>query len=734
MTRKLCLPAVTICLLLTCALAQAVVPISVYPNPVQFGTVALNSASYPQYVFVSNVATSSVTISAISISGADGGDYAFYGQPCVFTISPGQTCQMQMTFTPSAMGDRPASLVIAIQGLTTPVTIPLDGAGGNPIPVLTSFSPPSAYVGGPGFTLTINGTGFVQGAVASFNNSSLATTYVSSTQLTAAVPASDLTNTNSNWVAVTNPPPGGGTASLPFSVVALDPSLNYASPATVVAGSSPSPIILNGNNFMTGATALWNGKALTTTYLSSQQLQIQLTAAQLANAGIIQLAVKNPSPGTTSSPINFNVSYPAKVTVLNLPANDLVWDPFAQRLYASLPSSFGSAGNSIAVINPGTGTVSAYHFAGSEPTKLALSSDSQYLYVGLNGNGSVQRLVLPKFTADIDVSLGTGTFGGINVADDLAVSPGNSHTVAVTVGPSGCCYGQTLEFFTDSTLLANSVTYPGINNIAFASPSTLYGFENNTLTQVAVNSSGGTYVTQWNGIVEGSEIRYDSNGLIYSSNGEAFNPSTGLLVGTYDVGACCGQSAWLVLPDSAINRVFAVGDSPFFSNSNGYTNSNFAVTAYNLSTFTPIAITNLSQFNGGALPAFIRWGSNGLAFLLQSGCCGNTQTQLILVQSPAMLLTSSTKANPVPLPTALSPSSATHGHGNLAVTIQGSGFVPGSQVAWNGTALYADYVSATQLTLYVPAADFVAAGSANVVVKNPAPGGGTSTPLTFTIN
>jgi hypothetical protein len=107
---------------------------------------------------------------------------------------------------------------------------------------------------------------------------------------------------------------------------------------------------------------------------------------------------------------------------------------------------------------------------------------------------------------------------------------------------------------------------------------------------------------------------------------------------------------------------------------------------------------------------------------------------VVLVQSPAMLLTSGAKSNPVPLLTLLTPSSATHGRGNLAITIQGSAFVPGSQVSWNGTSLYADYVSATQLTLYVPAAQFAAAGTANILVKNPAPGGGTSTPLTFTIN
>src|SRR5260370_34180913 len=140
---------------------------------------------------------------------------------------------------------------------------------------------------------------------------------------------------------------------------------------------------------MSGATVLWNGKPLPTTYLSSNQLQVTPAAAQLGSAKIVQLSVSNPHPGGISSGINFNVTYPAKVTVLDLPANDLVWDPYAQRIYASLPSSYGSQGNTIAVINPFAGKPSAYNFAGTLPNQLAPSSDSHYLYVALHRNQPV---------------------------------------------------------------------------------------------------------------------------------------------------------------------------------------------------------------------------------------------------------------------------------------------------------------------------------------------------------
>jgi len=90
--------------------------------------------------------------------------------------------------------------------------------------------------------------------------------------------------------------------------------------------------------------------------------------------------------------------------------------------------------------------------------------------------------------------------------------------------------------------------------------------------------------------------------------------------------------------------------------------------------------------------------------------------------------------DPVPNAQSLTPVSATHGAGNLLITIKGTNFVPNSQVTWNGSLLFADYVSPTQLNLYVPAAKLSVAGTASVIVTNPAPGGGTSAPLTFTIN
>ncbi len=725
MMKKFLLAAAFVCLLCSLNLVQAQT-ISVYPDPADFGIVDLNSVSNPLVFYISNTSSSSVQITAMTIAGANGADFAFYGQNCVVTISANQFCQMAMTLTPSAMGNRNATLNIAVAGAVTPISIPLTGSGGNPLPNVTSLSPSSAYQGSSGLKLTIIGTGFISSSVAFTNNSPLPTTFVSPTQLTAQLPASDLANQTTFGVFVNNPTPGGGTgSSANFQVIGLDPILGSLSPSSQVSGTPASPIMINGQNFMTGATVLWNGKPLPTTYINSSQVQAQPSASQLAKANIIQLSVSNPAPGGVSQTLTFNVTYPTKVLTLDLPANDLVWDPYARRIYASLPSSYGVNGNTVAVINPFNGAVSSYHFAGSEPTKLALSSDGKYLYVGLNGSGSVQRFALPSFAPDINVNLDSNN-SAVGVAG-LAVSPGDSHTFAVILGNNCCSTSQgPLDFFHDTQLLADKVTNPDFSNIVFANASTLFGYDNGTLSEVAVSASGGKVGTTWNGLVQGSDIRYGA-GLIYSSSGQAFDPSKGDLVGTFDVsGGCCCCSQLQLLPAPAINRAFAVGVTPFFSA--------LGITSYNLSQFTPVAVANLSQINGNASSSFLLWGGNGLAFTVLPSCCNNSAPQVVLVQSPAMLLASGVGNNPVPKVTSLTPSSATHGSGNFPITISGTGFVPSSEVTFGGRQLTVDYQSATQLIVYVPGADIASAGSASVVVTNPLPAGGTSTPTAFTIN
>ncbi len=108
----------------------------------------------------------------------------------------------------------------------------------NPAPTISSISPSRVVPGAPAFTLTIGGTGFVAGSTVRWSGSPLATTYVSATELTAAVPASAVASSGSGLVSVTSPAPGGGTSSTTTLAIAgpayLSGSITslYRDPAT----------------------------------------------------------------------------------------------------------------------------------------------------------------------------------------------------------------------------------------------------------------------------------------------------------------------------------------------------------------------------------------------------------------------------------------------------------------------------------------------------------------------
>jgi len=90
--------------------------------------------------------------------------------------------------------------------------------------------------------------------------------------------------------------------------------------------------------------------------------------------------------------------------------------------------------------------------------------------------------------------------------------------------------------------------------------------------------------------------------------------------------------------------------------------------------------------------------------------------------------------NPVPNITSLSPSSATAGGASFTLTVNGANFVSSSVVQWKGTNRSTTFVSATQLQAAISASDIGVAGTAQVTVFSPAPGGGTSNAVAFAIS
>ncbi len=184
-------------------------------------------------------------------------------------------------------------------------------AGTTPAPTLSALSPSIATAGSTTLTLTATGANFVAGSVVQWNGSPRTTTFVSSTQLKAAISTTDLATAGT--AAVTVASPGAGTSgALTFTITAASnpsPTLSSLVPTSATAGSAVLTLTATGTNFVAGSVVQWNGSPRTTTFVSSTQLKATISATDLATAGTASVAVFSPTPGGgTSGALTFTIT------------------------------------------------------------------------------------------------------------------------------------------------------------------------------------------------------------------------------------------------------------------------------------------------------------------------------------------------------------------------------------------------------------------------------------------
>lgn len=229
----------------------------------------------------------------------------------------------------------PASL--AVVGTTATITVVNpDGqvsAGGsalqqftvtNPAPTLSAVSPLSLYAGSSDTIFTFTGTNFNSSSVVMAGPTALATIFVSSTQLTAVVPAALLASAGTLSLSVSNPLPGGGN-SQNISVTLRQPpaTLVSLSPSSAIAGSPSLTVALTGSYFTPTAVVYINGYyPVTTTFVSSTSIQFTVPATYLANASSLSIIVRDPAAlNVPSNALMFPINNPVPVLNSILPSS-----------------------------------------------------------------------------------------------------------------------------------------------------------------------------------------------------------------------------------------------------------------------------------------------------------------------------------------------------------------------------------------------------------------------------
>ena len=502
-------------------------------------------------------------------------------------------------------------------------------------PTILSISPSSASVNTSSNVPTlvsISGSGFAANATVQANGQFVSVTSQSGTNITVSLPSSFFASAGSIQFAVSNP----GTPVVQSNSATLTvtvPTVNFSVYPNYAAAGSPDTTITissnSGNGLFKDSVVEWNGIALNTTYVNSYQLTAIIPAALIS--GFVQANIQVSTPETQAQ-----VMPPQPFTTfLPLPINDIVYNAVDGLIYASVAGSAGEGlGNTIAGIDPNSAVVVKTIFVGSEPNRLALSSDGTQLFVGLNGAGAVRQVNLTTGIAGTSFSLGggPGLYNAPYTAASLAALPGQPNSVAVaasngiiTIFDSGVARSKTT-----ANLSVNYNTGYGAGLSFGNSASTLY---TNTLYALTIDATGVTAAKSLNNAayVSTNNVQYD-NGRLYMPTGTVFDATTGNQLGQFSATTPYSSSLSAVsgpiVSNSTLGRAWVVAS--YYSGSS--TNPIFA---FDETTFNPtgsIPVTGVGSYPSNSFNTtpsdLIRWGENGLAF--------HTGSQLYVLQGPVV--------------------------------------------------------------------------------------------------
>jgi WD40-like Beta Propeller Repeat len=318
-------------------------------------------------------------------------------------------------------------------------------------PALSSVSPNATATGSSDLTVNLTGSNFVPGAVANFNGIPLSTAFSSTLNLTAIIPASDLTTAGTFPLTVTNPDtPGATSAALDFTVIGSAgnpvPSITSLSPSSAAAGGPAFTLTVTGSNFISSSAVQWNGSGRTTTYVSSTELQAAITAADIAAPGTAQVTVVNPAPGGgTSNSATFLTAFPSgqkSGVVQTLSTSSSGTPGNGQSLNAALSStgryaSFGSLATNLVTPNTVNIIETYWHDACVEAAGCTPQTQLASAISGTTSEGNNLSESIPtSITAD-------GRFVGFSSSATNLVSPSTTQTDTYgrdtcSGAPAGC--------------------------------------------------------------------------------------------------------------------------------------------------------------------------------------------------------------------------------------------------------------------------------------------------------
>jgi hypothetical protein len=235
-------------------------------------------------------------------------------------------------------------LVARIQAsdLTTPgtaaITVVTPGPGGGAsaadtlgirllAPTVAILAPNVREVGSTAFTMRVTGSNFTRSSVARWNGANRSTTFVSPTQLDAAIPASDVDLGGFADVTVASVVPNLGAQTsnpLRFTIATPRPVLVGAPTPLPIVRLQPVEVTFNGSDFMPQMVVRVHGVSRPRNVVSSTQVRVRLDSTDVLQAGPVEVRFENPAPTVGPAVGSLGIVNPSPVAASLAPQNALV--------------------------------------------------------------------------------------------------------------------------------------------------------------------------------------------------------------------------------------------------------------------------------------------------------------------------------------------------------------------------------------------------------------------------
>jgi hypothetical protein len=114
-------------------------PVTFSSSALSFNIQLVNTTSAPQGVTLKNTGSAALTISSIAVTGTNSSDF-IESDNCPTspsTVAVGATCTITVTFLPTAIGMRAASVTMTDDATTSPQIVPMTGTGRAPAPFVS---------------------------------------------------------------------------------------------------------------------------------------------------------------------------------------------------------------------------------------------------------------------------------------------------------------------------------------------------------------------------------------------------------------------------------------------------------------------------------------------------------------------------------------------------------------------------------------------------------------------